>query len=216
MPEESLAHLTDEQLETLEKMLADIEAAKGDVTDDEFAELVASLAPPPADTPTKPSTLAAGAPQVDWTGELLARMEPAVRSGVSESAALSAAIAEVVVLLAGTDADASVSSTRIADRAVAWRSDMADRRGAVDTRQTLDYVQFMLREADHVCRHQWKAGGFYRLHAEVECSSTCDEKHLSSSAYQAVPQQRCHGCFVEVALTLDECEMCGAPLGVPA
>jgi hypothetical protein len=63
-----------------------------------------------------------------------------------------------------------------------------------DPRQALDYVQHMLREAEHVCRHA--EGTCYRLHNDPECGPTCTMKYDQAKKRDRRPS--CRECFTEL------------------
>lgn len=62
--------------------------------------------------------------------------------------------------------------------------------------QTRDYVQHLLREAAHVCRHA--EGTLYRVHASATCSTTCDAIWAQNRPATAEPRAVCHSCFIEL------------------
>jgi hypothetical protein len=191
----SLSRLSPEQLLWLEELLGDLEGHHSEVSLEDFDAIVASLVTPgdPGDAPK------------DWTGLVITSMERAVRNGGSEAASLNEALAAAAAIVGPNGA--LLSSERIATRAVAWRTDQGR---TVDTRQTLDYVQFMLREAEHVCRHAC-GNGMYRLHADKVCSAQCDTK-WSHSIPMAALGALCGECFITVAPALDACDFCGTPV----
>ena len=59
--------------------------------------------------------------------------------------------------------------------------------------QTKDYVQHILREAPHVCRHA--DGHFYRVHTEEICSDQCDARWASRLKALDVARAQCPDCF---------------------
>jgi len=59
--------------------------------------------------------------------------------------------------------------------------------------QTKDYVQHILREAPHVCRHA--DGHFYRVHVEEICSDQCDARWASRQNVRDAVRAQCPDCF---------------------
>jgi hypothetical protein len=67
---------------------------------------------------------------------------------------------------------------------------------------SLSYVQFVLREAPHVCRNGERVGKYfvYRAHVEVECSARCKAKG-SHGVHVERPAEYCSHCFLQLPAT---------------
>ena len=86
-----------------------------------------------------------------------------------------------------------LDSYAVADALYAERS---RRSASAESRQTCDYVQYLLRESAHVCRHA--DGHFYRLHAEVECSAECNRLWAIAAPVDEPLRPPCPHCFLAV------------------
>lgn len=75
---------------------------------------------------------------------------------------------------------------------------LASRPAEADAGQTRDYVLFCIREAPHVCRHQYTPG-LYRIHTEPECSPACKEKARQEQRTRRGPT--CTTCFLPTTVT---------------
>lgn len=75
---------------------------------------------------------------------------------------------------------------------------LASRPDDADPIQTRDYVLFCIREAPHVCRHQYTEG-VYRIHPEPECSPACKEK--ARQEQRASRRPACMTCFLPTTAT---------------
>lgn len=100
---------------------------------------------------------------------------------------------DLAVLTALCDAgDGTINSYAIADVVFARR-----RRAGGDPNweQTKDYVQHLLREAAHVCRHAVN-GHMYQIHEAEVCSTECTSRHQH---HQAAPvREHCGFCYLEL------------------
>lgn len=148
----------------------------------------------------------ADTPRVDWTAVMVETMTALVTGGDSETAALRAAVAGVASHVG--DADTLVDSVRLATAAVRWRTAQRDLSydGPVSYRQTLDYIQYLLREAPHVCRHS-VGDGQYRVHGDAACSASCDTK-WASTRRPDVAAAVCDDCFTSYPAALGACDRC--------
>lgn len=64
-------------------------------------------------------------------------------------------------------------------------------------RQTLDYVQHLLREAYHVCRYADNEGVYF-AHIERECTPKCREH---AHRFKEPSRGHCQHCFLELTTT---------------
>ena len=68
---------------------------------------------------------------------------------------------------------------------------------------TLSYVQYVFREAPHVCRRGERVGKFfvYRVHPEIECSTGCKAKGTHTKHVERT-KVICPNCFLQLPATL--------------
>lgn len=116
----------------------------------------------------------------------------AATAGSCETEVLHGAVAAVVA----AHGTALVDSHRLAGA-------IFKRRVDADPVQTRNYVQFVLREAPHVCGHA-DGGGMYRVHEALECSDACKERWAHTAPAPTRPV--CSGCFMTVT-TAGVCAM---------
>lgn len=76
-----------------------------------------------------------------------------------------------------------------------------------DINQTHDYVQYVLREMNNVCRH-CVGNGHYIVHVETVCSGICKEKYAYWAKSLGREIQRCKRCNLELPIS-GECGLCG-------
>lgn len=74
-------------------------------------------------------------------------------------------------------------------------------RTGTDGGQVRDYVQHLLREAVHVCRHA--EGHLYQLHVAEVCGPSCKRTHADPTLTERLPV--CPDCFI----TLPTSGRCG-------
>lgn len=79
----------------------------------------------------------------------------------------------------------------------------------------LTYVQFVLRETPHICRHTIGRGR-YRVHAAEKCGTACDEKWQRWAPAPETPSVNCPSCFLRMPATVDECAVCGTDIRAAA
>ncbi len=67
---------------------------------------------------------------------------------------------------------------------------------------SLSYVQYVLRESDHVCRRGERVGKYfvYRVHAEAQCSPSCNAK-THHNQHVELPAKFCTSCFLQLPAT---------------
>lgn len=90
-----------------------------------------------------------------------------------------------------------------------------DREGYVDSyalaaelpEHELTYLQFVLRETRHICRHTIGEGR-YAFHPEPVCSAACDEKHVYTAPDLGAGTFLC-GCGIRNPVAVPECDFCG-------
>lgn len=70
------------------------------------------------------------------------------------------------------------------------------------------YVQHVLREAPHVCRHNI-GDGRYRVHEAKTCGDDCDEKWAAHGGGPGEKVNACPGCGIHVPPAATECDFCG-------
>lgn len=88
-----------------------------------------------------------------------------------------------------------VSSYEVANELVRQRRES----GTVDAKQTLEYVQHLFREADHVCRYADE--GHYNLHADPQCSAFCDSHRKRTTTVKNEARPMCPHCFLMLPCT---------------
>jgi hypothetical protein len=104
-------------------------------------------------------------------------------------------------VLADCPGGGRLDSYALAD--VLFERRVAAGRGHCDPIQTKDYCQYLLREtAAHVCRHA--DGHHYRIHPEVSCSASCDDKFAHAAA--TVRRDPCPFCHLELT-TAGDCPL---------
>lgn len=96
-----------------------------------------------------------------------------------------------------------IDSHALAEAVFAYRYDPTGSLG--DRDQKRDYVQHLLREAEHVCRYA--DAGHYRVHEARRCSPECAQHQLHPTPPQA---PLCTGCFIRLPLDGSSCPYCGS------
>lgn len=81
------------------------------------------------------------------------------------------------------------------------------RPSGADRDQTRDYVLYLLRESDHVCRHNLEEG-IYRFHQAAACHLGCRDKH-KQTAPENKPKAQYSGCCHLTITPLGTCSGCG-------
>jgi hypothetical protein len=69
------------------------------------------------------------------------------------------------------------------------------------------YVQHLLRETPHICRHTI-GDGLYRAHTAAVCGGGCMEK-WDSRVGKVERVNACPGCGIHVPPAATECDFCG-------
>lgn len=97
-----------------------------------------------------------------------------------------------------TVAEAAEDGASLFNPDVLIKEVLNSRPANADATQTRDYVLFCIREAPHVCRHQYMHG-VYRIHPEPECSPACKEKARQEQRARYGPT--CPTCFLPTTVT---------------
>lgn len=114
----------------------------------------------------------------------------AIRAASPEATEAGVLTACVAAVLGAFENGGPIDSHLLADEFVERRM----RAGkSVSWDQCRDYVQHLLRETAHVCRHA--EGHHYSVHADRLCNATCDQKRSIATAAVRRPASVC--CFLE-------------------
>lgn len=146
------------------------------------------------------------------TDRVIERVRQALADGAGVTQAVAEAVSAEAVRLEGGPA----SSVDLLDshKLAAALFEMRRQAGTseVDRIQTRCYVQHVLREALHVCRHALGGGeGLYRVHRAVLCSPDCAEvNHRDTKPAEESGTKRrvCPNCFMQIPAALVDCENC--------
>lgn len=136
------------------------------------------------------------------TDRVIERVRQALADGAGVTQAVAEAVSAEAVRLEGGPA----SSVDLLDshKLAAALFEMRRQAGTseVDRIQTRCYVQHVLREALHVCRHALGGGeGLYRVHRPVLCSPDCAEvNHRDTKPAEESGTKRrvCPNCFMQI------------------
>ena len=113
----------------------------------------------------------------------------AIRGADPDTAEAAVIATAIIAVLDGFANGGQIDSHALADEFVERRI----RAGkCVSWDQCRDYVQHLLRETSHVCRHA--DGHHYNVHADVQCGPLCDQKRAIAAAVRR-PSSVC--CFLE-------------------